>query len=103
MAEYYAQRASAGLIIAEATMVMEGNSAFWKEPGIYSHTQISAWQQVTTAVHSAGGESFYNFGMAVGHAILCLIVVYNLLALVLFPFWAMKFILLREKTIRYAT
>ena len=58
MAEYYAQRASAGLIIAEATMVMEGNSAFWKEPGIYSHTQISAWQQVTTAVHSAGGRIF---------------------------------------------
>lgn len=36
MAEYYAQRASAGLIIAEATMAMEGNSSFWMEPGIYT-------------------------------------------------------------------
>ena len=33
MADYYAQRASAGLLIAEATMVAEGNSAFWREPG----------------------------------------------------------------------
>ena len=37
MAEYYAQRADAGLIVAEATMVIEGNSAFGgREPGIYS-------------------------------------------------------------------
>ena len=36
MAEQYAQRASAGLIIAEATMVMEGHSAFWKEPAAAS-------------------------------------------------------------------
>ena len=36
MAEYYAQRASAGLVIAEATMILPGNSAFWHEPGIYS-------------------------------------------------------------------
>ena len=41
MAEHYAQRASAGLIIAEATMVMEGHSAFWKEPGIYSAEQVA--------------------------------------------------------------
>ncbi|WP_371324977.1 alkene reductase [Dechloromonas sp. ZY10] len=56
MAEHYAQRASAGLIIAEATMVSEGNSAFWKEPGIYSAAQIAGWQQVTNAVHAAGGR-----------------------------------------------
>ena len=43
MAEYYAQRASAGLIIAEATMIMPGNSAFWHEPGIYSAAQIAGW------------------------------------------------------------
>jgi N-ethylmaleimide reductase len=36
MATHYAQRASAGLLIAEATMAMEGNSAFWHEPGIHS-------------------------------------------------------------------
>jgi 2,4-dienoyl-CoA reductase-like NADH-dependent reductase (Old Yellow Enzyme family) len=41
MAEYYAQRATAGLIIAEATMVMEGNSAFYAEPGIYSEAQVA--------------------------------------------------------------
>lgn len=56
MADYYAQRATAGLIIAEATMVAEGNSAFWREPGIYSAEQILAWRQVTDAVHAKGGK-----------------------------------------------
>jgi N-ethylmaleimide reductase len=56
MAEYYAQRASAGLIIAEATMVMEGNSSFWMEPGIYSDAQIQGWKAVTDAVHAKGGQ-----------------------------------------------
>ncbi|MDX1352955.1 MAG: alkene reductase, partial [Thiomicrorhabdus sp.] len=55
MAEYYAQRASAGLLIAEATMAMEGCSAFWKEPGIYSTEQIAGWKEVTDAVHAKGG------------------------------------------------
>lgn len=58
MAEYYAQRASAGLIIAEATMVIEGHSAFWKEPGIHSTQQITGWRLVTDAVHAAGGRIF---------------------------------------------
>jgi N-ethylmaleimide reductase len=57
MAEYYAQRASAGLIIAEATMVMEHNSAFGaREPGIYSQAQIDGWKKVTEAVHQKGGK-----------------------------------------------
>jgi N-ethylmaleimide reductase len=56
MAEYYAQRAGAGLIIAEATMVMEGNSAFWTEPGIYSDAQVRGWKTVTEAVHARGGQ-----------------------------------------------
>ncbi|MES2595032.1 MAG: alkene reductase [Verrucomicrobiota bacterium] len=56
MAEYYAQRASAGLIIAEATMVMEGNSSFWMEPGIYSEAQVKGWKVVTDAVHAKGGK-----------------------------------------------
>jgi N-ethylmaleimide reductase len=56
MAEYYAQRASAGLIIAEATMAMEGNSAFWREPGIYSQAQVEGWKRVTDAVHAKGGR-----------------------------------------------
>jgi N-ethylmaleimide reductase len=58
MAEYYAQRASAGLIIAEATMVMEGNSSFWHEPGIYADAQIAGWRKTTDAVHAAGGLIF---------------------------------------------
>lgn len=58
MAEHYAQRASAGLIIAEATMAMAGNSAFWKEPGIYNEAQIAGWKAVTDAVHAAGGRIF---------------------------------------------
>jgi N-ethylmaleimide reductase len=56
MAEYYAQRASAGLIIAEATMVMEGNSAFWAEPGIYSEAHAAGWKLTTDAVHAKGGK-----------------------------------------------
>ncbi|MEI8293704.1 MAG: alkene reductase [bacterium] len=58
MAEYYGQRASAGLIIAEATMVMEGNSAFHSEPGIYSEAQVAGWRGVTEAVHLRGGHIF---------------------------------------------
>lgn len=56
MAEYYSQRASAGLIIAEATMAMEGNSAFWSEPGIYSDAQVAGWRNVVDAVHAKGGR-----------------------------------------------
>jgi N-ethylmaleimide reductase len=56
MAEYYAQRASGGLLIAEATMVMEGNSSFWMEPGIYSEAQVAGWKAVTDAVHAKGGR-----------------------------------------------
>jgi N-ethylmaleimide reductase len=56
MAEYYAQRASAGLIIAEATAIMAGCTAFWTEPGIYSEAQVAGWKQVTDAVHARGGQ-----------------------------------------------
>ena len=57
IAEHYAQRASAGLLIAEATMVMQGNSAFGgREPGIYSAEQVAGWKAVTDAVHAKGGR-----------------------------------------------
>ena len=56
MATYYAQRASAGMIIAEATMVIEGNAAFTNEPGIYSPAQVEGWRKVTSAVHANGGR-----------------------------------------------
>mgnify|MGYP001764938659 FL=1 len=58
MAEHYAQRASSGLLIAEATMAMGGNSAFNSEPGIYSTEQIAGWRKTTDAVHAAGGRIF---------------------------------------------
>lgn len=56
MAEYYAQRAGAGLIIAEATMAMPACSAFWREPGIHSDAQVAGWKKVTDAVHAKGGK-----------------------------------------------
>ena len=58
MSDYYAQRASAGLIIAEATMAMPGNSSFWMEPGIHSAAQVAGWRRTTAAVHAAGGRIF---------------------------------------------
>lgn len=57
MVDYYTQRASAGLILSEATMIMAGNSAFGgREPGIYSEAQVAGWKKVTDSVHAAGGK-----------------------------------------------
>ena len=57
-ATYYRQRANAGLIISEATQVCpEGQGYAWS-PGIHSAEQIAGWQQVTDAVHDAGGRIF---------------------------------------------
>jgi N-ethylmaleimide reductase len=58
MAEYYAQRASGGLLITECTMVAPDTSAFVAEPGIYSEAQIEGWRKVTAAVHAKGGRIF---------------------------------------------
>jgi N-ethylmaleimide reductase len=58
MAEYYAQRASGGLLITECTMVMENTSAFYAEPGVYSAAQIEGWKKTTSAVHAKGGRIF---------------------------------------------
>jgi N-ethylmaleimide reductase len=55
---YYAQRANAGLIISEASQVcLEGQGYTWT-PGIHSAEQVLGWQQVTQAVHAAGGRIF---------------------------------------------
>ena len=58
MAEYYAQRASAGLIITECTMIAPNTSAFAAEPGAYSAEQIEGWKLTTDAVHAKGGKIF---------------------------------------------
>ena len=58
MAEYYAQRASGGLLITECTMVAPNTSAFIAEPGIYSDAQVAAWKATTAAVHAKGGRIF---------------------------------------------
>jgi len=58
MAKHYADRATAGLIIAEATAVSESSSAFGNEPGIFNDAQIEGWKRVTDAVHEKGGRIF---------------------------------------------
>jgi len=55
-AEYYAQRAGAGLIISEATQVSPQGKGYAFTPGIHSEAQIAGWRQVTEAVHTAGGR-----------------------------------------------
>jgi len=55
---YYRQRAAAGLIVTEASPIAPGGRAGFRAPGIYSTAQISGWQRVCRAVHSAGGKIF---------------------------------------------
>jgi N-ethylmaleimide reductase len=57
-AQYYAQRASAGLIITESTWVSRNAIGFVNLPGIYSREQIVGWKMVTNAVHTKGGKIF---------------------------------------------
>ncbi|MCL4169420.1 UNVERIFIED_CONTAM: hypothetical protein GTU68_002914, partial [Idotea baltica] len=56
MAEYYAQRASAGLIISEATSVNPMGVGYPDTPGIWSDEQVEGWRLVTDAVHAKGGR-----------------------------------------------
>jgi 2,4-dienoyl-CoA reductase-like NADH-dependent reductase (Old Yellow Enzyme family) len=58
MAEYYAQRASAGLIISEATSVTPMGVGYADTPGLWSDEQVQGWKTVTKAVHKAGGRIF---------------------------------------------
>lgn len=57
-AEYYAQRASAGLIITEATQISPQAQGYQDTPAIYTSEQIEAWKKVTDAVHAKGGKIF---------------------------------------------
>jgi N-ethylmaleimide reductase len=58
MAQYYAQRAGAGLILSEATAVSPQGVGYANTPGIWSDEQVEGWKQVTQAVHQAGGRIF---------------------------------------------
>jgi N-ethylmaleimide reductase len=56
MATYYAQRASAGLLISEATAISQQGQGYADVPGLYAQEQVDAWKGVTQAVHAAGGK-----------------------------------------------
>ncbi|MBV8621515.1 MAG: alkene reductase, partial [Curvibacter sp.] len=55
-ATYYAQRASAGLLITEATAISHQGQGYSDVPGLYGADQIAGWKKVTEAVHAAGGR-----------------------------------------------
>lgn len=57
-AEYYAQRASAGLVIGEATLVTPQGASYPGSPGLYDDAQEAAWRAVVDAVHARGGRIF---------------------------------------------
>jgi N-ethylmaleimide reductase len=57
-ATYYAQRASAGLIVTEATQVSPQGVGYIRTPGIHSAEQVTGWRHITDAVHRAGGRIF---------------------------------------------
>ena len=56
MATYYAQRASAGLLITEATAISHQGQGYADVPGLYAPEQIAGWKKVTSSVHAAGGK-----------------------------------------------
>ncbi|KAA3641300.1 MAG: alkene reductase [Proteobacteria bacterium] len=58
MAEYYSQRASAGLIISEGSQISERAVGYINTPGIHTDEQVKGWQKVTEAVHARGGKIF---------------------------------------------
>jgi N-ethylmaleimide reductase len=58
MAEYYVQRAAAGLIVTEATAISQQGTGCPNTPGIYTDEQVAGWQRVTGVVHGAGGRIF---------------------------------------------
>lgn len=58
MAEYYSQRASAGLIISEGTQISQRGQGYAWTPGIFTPAQVAGWRTVTDAVHARGGRIF---------------------------------------------
>jgi N-ethylmaleimide reductase len=70
MAEYYAQRASAGLIITEGTQPSVVGQGYLDTPGLHNDQQVSGWRRVTDAVHANGGKIFVQLMHTgrIGHA-----------------------------------
>ncbi len=58
MSDYYRQRASAGLIISEATQISDDSQGYSFTPGVYTDEQVNGWQSVTKAVHAQGAAMF---------------------------------------------
>src|SRR5215467_14004923 len=56
--EYYGQRASAGLLVTEATQISQQGQGYQDTPGIYSKDQVAGWRKVTDRVHERGGRLF---------------------------------------------
>ena len=71
MAEYYAQRASAGLIITEGTSPSPSGLGYPRIPGIFSAAQVAGWQRITDAVHAQGAKIFMQLMHTgrIGHAL----------------------------------
>src|SRR5258706_2507875 len=61
MAEYYAQRAGAGLIITEGTSPSPNGLGYVSIPGIFSDQQVAGWKPITQAVHAKGAKIFIQF------------------------------------------
>ena len=58
MAEYYSQRAGAGLIVTEGSQISDQGIGYPATPGVHSEEQVAAWKQITGAVHARGGHIF---------------------------------------------
>src|SRR5476651_799427 len=58
MAEYYGQRAGAGLIVTEGVSPSPNGLGYARIPGIYSDGQVEGWKKITSAVHQKGGKIF---------------------------------------------
>lgn len=56
MAQYYRQRAGAGLIVTEGTQPSPAGKGYWRTPGIHSAAQVEGWRKVADAVHAQGGK-----------------------------------------------
>ncbi len=56
MADYYRQRAGAGLIVTEGTQPSAAGKGYWRTPGIHTEAQVAGWREVARGVHAAGGR-----------------------------------------------